>query len=82
MFPGCSIIRSPRFLFFLINFRGVAGMPSPVVLIISVCFLRDSADYCYVSSDVADSPAVLAPRVKGSLYPFRWVARWHPSAPI
>ena len=63
-------------------------MPSPSVSIISIisiisnCFLRDSADCGYVIFDVADSPAVLAPRVKGSLYPFRWVARWHPSAPI
>ena len=66
----------------MINFRGVAGMPSPSVFIISNCFLCDSADYGYVIFDVADSLAVLAPRVKGSLYPFRWVARWHPSAPI
>ena len=46
-----------------------------------VILFRDSADFEFECLDCDDLPAVLALRVKGSLYPFRWVARWHPSAP-
>ena len=66
--------------YFVIDWRG-GGYAASFGVLYWYCVVTLLTSHLIVF-DFDDLSAGLALRVKGSLYPFRWVARWHPSAPI